>query len=156
MPKPWHPFALHHGVTPTRICSRPGFLAALDPTADVEQWRETVTAVTAEPARGAFVVVEVDATVRGFAIAGAPRPMEGETLPRDLQLFLIYQDAALHGTGSGQALLDAVLGDRPAFLWTAEDNPRARAFYARNGFLPDGERTVSPEWENLAEIRMVR
>lgn len=40
--------------------------------------------------------------------------------------------------------------------WTAEDNPRARAFYARNGFTPDGARKVEPSWEDLAEVRLVR
>ena len=62
----------------------------------------------------------------------------------------------MHGSGTGQALLDAAVGDRPAFLWTAEDNPRAQAFYRRNGFIADGARKIEPEWENLAEIRMVR
>ena len=43
-----------------------------------------------------------------------------------------------------------------AFLWVAELNPRAIAFYRKNRFEPDGERTVSAERENLVEIRMVR
>ncbi len=58
--------------------------------------------------------------------------------------------------GSGQALLDSAVADRSAFLWVAELNPRAIAFYRRNGFEADGAHTVSAEWENLAEIRMVR
>ena len=134
----------------------PEFLAALDPAADAEGWRGTITRMTEDPRRGTFVVAELDATVQGFAIAGVPRPLPGETPPREWQLFLIYQDAALHGTGSGQALLEASIGDRPAHLWTAEDNPRAIAFYRRNGFVPDGERTSDPTAEGLAEIRMVR
>jgi ribosomal protein S18 acetylase RimI-like enzyme len=134
----------------------PEFLAALDPAPEVEYWREAIANYAAQTALGTFVVAELDAAVRGFAIAGQPRPMEGEEPPRDWQLFLIYQDAALHGTGSGQALIDAVIGERPTYLWTAEDNPRAIAFYRRNGFVPDGERTVSEQWENLVEIRMVR
>lgn len=134
----------------------PEFLAALDPVADAERWRDTILAMTDDPSSGTFVVAELDGEVRGFAIAGVPRPLEGETPPREWQLFLIYQDAALHGTGSGQALLEASIGDRPAHLWTAEDNPRAIAFYRRNGFVPDGERTVDADAEGLAEIRMVR
>ena len=134
----------------------PEFLAALDPVAGAEGWRGTIVAMTDDPSLGTFVVAEVDATVRGFAIAGVPRPLPGETPPREWQLFLIYQDAALHGTGSGQALLEASIGDRPAHLWTAEDNPRAIAFYRRNGFVPDGERTEDADAEGLAEIRMVR
>ena len=39
----------------------------------------------------------------------------------------------------------------------AELNPRARAFYRRNGFAADGTRKVgSFLGEDLAEIRMVR
>jgi hypothetical protein len=64
--------------------------------------------------------------------------------------------ASLHGSGSGQGLLDAVIGTEPAFLWTAELNPRAQSFYRRNGFVADGARKVAESWENLAEIRMVR
>lgn len=134
----------------------PGFLAKLDPDADAEGWRRTIERMSQDPSLGTFVVAEVDAAVRGIAIAGPPRPMDGEEPPRDWQLFLLYLDAALHGSGAGQDLLDAAVGDRPAHLWVAEDNPRARAFYARNGFAPDGERVVSAEWEDLAEIRMVR
>jgi ribosomal protein S18 acetylase RimI-like enzyme len=132
------------------------FLATLDPTADEPGWRGTIERMTEDPSRGTFVVAEVDATVRGFAIGGPPRPLPGEKPPREWQLFLIYQDAALHGSGSGQLLLEASIGDRPTHLWTAEDNPRAIAFYRRNGFVPDGERTTDPKWENLAEIRMLR
>lgn len=95
-------------------------------------------------------VLDVEGEVRGFSIA---RETDG---PRDLELRLLYQLASEHGSGSGQALLDAALGDRPAFLWVAELNPRAQAFYRKNGFEPDGERKVEPLWENLAEIRMVR
>jgi ribosomal protein S18 acetylase RimI-like enzyme len=101
------------------------------------------------------VVAELDGEVVGFACASTPFDEEVDP-PRDLQLWFIYQYARAHGSGTGQALLDATIGDRPAYLWVAEGNPRATAFYRRNGFIPDGARKVAPEWENLAEIRMVR
>jgi ribosomal protein S18 acetylase RimI-like enzyme len=101
------------------------------------------------------VVAELDDGVVGFACASTPFDDEPDP-PRDLQLWFIYQSARAHGSGTGQQLLDAVVADRPAFLWVAEGNPRAIAFYRRNGFRPDGARKVAPEWENLAEIRMVR
>lgn len=72
------------------------------------------------------------------------------------ELDMIYQLASMHGSGSGQALLDATIADAPAFLWTAELNPRAQAFYRRNGFEPDGAREVRADWESLVEIRLVR
>jgi ribosomal protein S18 acetylase RimI-like enzyme len=101
------------------------------------------------------VVAELDGDVVGFACASTPFDDEPDP-PRDLQLWFIYQYARAHGSGTGQQLLDAVVADRAAFLWVAEGNPRAIAFYRRNGFRPDGARKVAPEWENLAEIRMVR
>jgi GNAT superfamily N-acetyltransferase len=57
---------------------------------------------------------------------------------RPEELTMLYVLARAHGTGAGQALLDAALADRPASLWVAADNPRAHAFYRRNGFVPDG------------------
>ena len=121
----------------------PGFLAAMSIPERAVGWRASVE-------RNPITVLEVDGDVRGFSIAG-----HGDG-PRDLELRLLYQLASEHGTGSGQALLDAAIGDRPAHLWVAELNPRAQAFYRRNGFEADGERKVEPLWENLAEIRMVR
>ena len=50
---------------------------------------------------------------------------------------------ALHGCGVAAGLLvRLVVGDRPAYLWVFEDNPRARAFYARHGFRRRRHRTV--------------
>lgn len=76
---------------------------------------------------------------------------------RPLELEGIYVLAAAHGSGAGQALLDASLGDRPAFLWVAEHNPRAEAFYRRNGFRRDGSvkvEAVGPH--TMTAVRMVR
>lgn len=64
--------------------------------------------------------------------------------------------ASAYGSGLGLRLLDAAIGDRPASLWVLERNPRARAFYERNGFAPDGTTELLPRFENLVEIRLVR
>lgn len=124
------------------------FLAALP--ADPEPLRRGI----ATARRTTTHVAELDGEVVGFAIAGPPR--EGEEAPRDLVLGLLYQYARVHGSGTGQALLDAALGDRPAYLWVAEDNPRAIAFYRRNGFVADGARKIEADWEDMIAIRMVR
>ena len=125
----------------------PEFLAGL--TLQTDGYREGIT----RSIRSTYHVAEFEGDVVGFAIAGPPREADP---PRDWELALLYQYARAHGSGTGQSLLDASVGDRPAFLWTAEGNERAQAFYRRNGFVPDGSRKVAPEWENLAEIRMVR
>jgi len=64
--------------------------------------------------------------------------------PRDLELEGIYIRASHYGAGVGQRLLDAAIGASPAFLWVAVDNPRAQAFYRRNGFSPDGVTATHP------------
>jgi len=125
-------------------------LAGLDPVARGERWRRTL----ANPHEGDRVsVLEVDGEIRGFASSG----LSVEIPPlRDIQLYAIYQLESEHGSGSGQQLLDAVVGDDPAELWVAEFNPRAIAFYRRNGFEFDGTQKLHPDWENLSEVRMVR
>lgn len=122
------------------------FLERLEPR--VEGYRAAI-----EAGRGRIVVAEVDGDVVGFAIAGPPRD---DDPPRDWELSLLYQYPRVHGSGTGQALLDAAVGDRPACLWVAEDNPRAHAFYRRNGFRPDGARQLIEPWENLPAVRLVR
>lgn len=125
------------------------FLAAFDEDAATERY-----AGAARPDRAGFQVAERAGRIVGLALAGEPR--EEPDPPRDLQLWILYVERDQHGTGIGQALLDAVLGDRPAFLWVADPNPRAQAFYRRNGFVADGARTTDPRWEDIPEIRMVR
>ncbi|WP_439688481.1 GNAT family N-acetyltransferase [Curtobacterium sp. SP.BCp] len=67
---------------------------------------------------------------------------------------MLYVLARAHGSGAGQALLDAALGHRSASLWVAEDNPRAQAFYRRNGFTVDGATSSFGPIER--SVRMVR
>jgi GNAT superfamily N-acetyltransferase len=102
--------------------------------------------------RMAIWVAEVDGEIVGWANTSAGRDADG---PRDLELEGLYVLDAHHGTGVGQALLDAAVGDRPAYLWVLADNPRARAFYRRNGFEPDGVEHVDEEWD-VIEVRLVR
>lgn len=126
----------------------PQFLANL--ANDADAWREGLARAER---RSVTVVAELDGEVVGFAHAG---PAVEDDAPCDWCLAMIYQYSRAHGSGTGAALLDAAVGDRPAYLWTAEGNPRALAFYRRNGFTHDGARKTIPEWENMAAIRMVR
>lgn len=61
-----------------------------------------------------------------------------------------------HGSGVGQALLDAAARDDPIQLWMAKDKPRASAFYWRNGFVFEGTERVDREVNDLEEIQLVR
>jgi ribosomal protein S18 acetylase RimI-like enzyme len=113
------------------------------------RWRELL----ATPGSVTFVATH-DGSVIGFATSG---PGRDDDSPRELELPSIYILADHYGTGAGQQLLDAVLGGMPAFLWVADNNPRARAFYERNGFRPDGTTKVGPlAGTDILEIRLVR
>ena len=101
-------------------------------------------------------VAERDGETIGFAFAGPSIGPDAEDLPRERQLYMIYVAAAHHGTGAGQALLDAVLGDAPAMLWVAKENPRAIAFYRRNGFELDGAEQIDPGAPLITDARMAR
>ncbi|WP_144882126.1 GNAT family N-acetyltransferase, partial [Isoptericola variabilis] len=95
-------------------------------------------------------VAERDGEIVGFAIAGASTTVGEHPPVRDHQLYALYVLAAHHGTGTGQVLLDAVVAPgTPAQLWVARDNPKARAFYGRNGFEPDGATHVDPALHGL-------
>ena len=77
--------------------------------------------------------------------------------PGELELLSIYVLAKAYGSGAGQALLDAAIGNRSACLWVAAENPRAISFYRRNGFEVVGEpvrRTFI--LDELDELRMAR
>jgi ribosomal protein S18 acetylase RimI-like enzyme len=115
------------------------------------QWTWIVQNVSAE---WRAAVAETDAgLVVGFALAG---PAAGADAPRPTALNMLYVLRSHHGTGIGQALLDEVLGTRPGFLWVAQDNARAQAFYRRNGFAADGAEVVDELTGAFVDVRMVR
>jgi ribosomal protein S18 acetylase RimI-like enzyme len=101
-------------------------------------------------------IAEDGGRIIGFAFVGPSFSPEGQELPRDRQVFNLYVAAAHHGSGVGQALLDATAGDGPAMLWVAKDNPRAVAFYRRNGFEFDGAEQSDPGAAKIVSARMVR
>ncbi|MGL5827087.1 MAG: GNAT family N-acetyltransferase [Nocardioides sp.] len=88
----------------------------------------------------------------GFAVAGPDRAEAGLM---GLELYAIYVRVAWYGVGVGQALLDAAVGDLPCSVWVLEHNPRAHAFYSRNGFIRDGRREFD-ERLDAWEVRLVR
>ena len=96
-------------------------------------------------------VAERDGALIGVAMAGPPEATEPGW---NRHLYVLYVLAAHHGSGAGQGLLDAVIGSHEsAALWVADANPRAQAFYKKNGFVPDGAVQVD---EGVREIRLVR
>ncbi len=101
-------------------------------------------------------VAETGGTIIGFAWVGPSEGPDGAEQPRDRMIYAIYVLAAHYGTGAGQALLDETLGTAPAMLWVAKENPRATAFYLRNGFRFDGVEQVDPHAPLITDARMTR
>jgi ribosomal protein S18 acetylase RimI-like enzyme len=128
-----------------------GFLDRMESLRDREIERRC--ARHGEPGFVEYVGV-TDGRIVGWAITGQPTDSDA---PAGRELYALYTDVATHGTGLASALLDAVLGDAPASLWVLEDNPRARAFYEKSGFAPDGTRKMlDGNLAHIPEIRMVR
>ncbi|WP_082013765.1 GNAT family N-acetyltransferase [Microbacterium hominis] len=99
-------------------------------------------------------VAEIDGRLVGWATASDGRDDDRPAL-RELEG--IYVLAQHHGTGAGQLLLDAAIAAGDAYLWMMDDNPRAEAFYRRNGFVRDGiERDRVMAGHPIHIVRLVR
>jgi len=108
-------------------------------------------------------VAEVAGELVGFAMADAAHPTgpsepiqdrNGEPAVREL--YTLYVLDSHHGAGAGQALLDATVGHDPVGLWVAKQNPRAIAFYQRNGFVFTGDEKSDPSAPAITDARMIR
>jgi ribosomal protein S18 acetylase RimI-like enzyme len=131
----------YRGLMPDAVLDRP----------DAAQRRERWWRRVIEGAEGtqSVAVAEHAHSIVGIASAGVPHD-EDATWP--LEVFVLYLLADFHGTGAGARLLEAIVADSPAALWVADENARARAFYLKHGFRPDG----SVKDVGVAAIRMVR
>lgn len=83
-----------------------------------------------------WVAVDGDEVV-GMAVAG---PCRDEDRPGERELYALYVLPSHWGTGAGQALWEAA---QPfTSVWVLKDNPRARAFYERNGFRAEATKEI--------------
>ena len=112
---------------------------------------------------------EAQAGIVGYAsfgpetdVLGAPWPhplsTDGEER-RVAELYALYVHPAWWSTGTGRALMDRVLARTAAAgyssitLWVLRDNERARRFYERAGFAPDGASNVLTSLAGVLELR---
>jgi GNAT superfamily N-acetyltransferase len=104
-----------------------------------------------------LTVAEADGRLAGFTYVG-PSETAGAA-----ELYAIHVEPALVGTGVGRLLMANALdqlaevgGDR-AVLWVLEANERARRFYDRGGWAPDGgTRFEAVNGEPVAQLRYAR
>jgi ribosomal protein S18 acetylase RimI-like enzyme len=103
--------------------------------------------------------------VVGFSMLGSYRDTDGTRDERAGEVFAIYVSPAHWSTGAGYALMRASVGHLAAHgctearLWVLADNPRARRFYERFGFVADGEtktETMSADGAAPAAVDEVR
>jgi GNAT superfamily N-acetyltransferase len=114
-----------------------GYLASLAAERRAPIWRTALSSGSAT----VHVAVDDDALI-GFAAVGPSRD-DGAAAGTG-ELTAIYVDPDHWGEGTGAALHDAGLaslaaaGHTKATLWVLDTNRRARGFYGRHGWSPDG------------------
>lgn len=119
-----------------------------------QMWTSILTSAP-RPTRRVAVATS-NGHIVGLALADEPRDAADRAAGVAQELYVLYLLRAHHGSGLGQRMLDAVLDNRSATLWVAKDNPRARAFYRRNGFALDGTEKPDDDVPSFIECRMVR
>jgi ribosomal protein S18 acetylase RimI-like enzyme len=118
---------------------------------DPERWRSRILV---PPPGWTTIVCESDGGVVGFASTGPSRDEDevGE-------LYAIYVDPDAWSTGAGRGLMAAAEAALArdydaALLWVLENNPRARGFYERAGWAPDGVRKAEERFGvRASEVR---
>lgn len=124
-------------------------LAGLEEAPRAVRWAESIQ----DDVTDVFVAAK-DGRIVGWASASAGRD-EDAPLGRELEGIYILQE--VYGTGGGQRLLDMAIGAEPAYLWILDGNPRAEAFYRKNGFDRDGvERDGRMSGHPVHIVRMTR
>ena len=135
-------------------------------------WRRTLVAVD----EGAPTVV--GCTVVGYTAFGpersglAPQPGRGraDRLPLTLaglageagEVYAIYVAPDWWSTGTGRLLMEAAVaslvsaGYRRAVLWVLDTNARARRFYEKAGWAPDGAANTMEGLGGVVEVRYTR
>lgn len=136
-------------------------LAAMRPEPAVAHWSGFAQA---EPPTRLFVAVDDDDVPVAYCLVGAAR--EEVDRHADLptgELWAIYADPAVVGTGAGNVLhemgIDHLVrnGFKHAVLWVLEGNEAAMRFYRARGWRPDGGQ-AGFEWggTQVSEVRYAR
>lgn len=132
------------------------YLSSLDETSRAEDWRTTLSQLD----RGHHVwVAEDEDGIVGFSFLGPSRDEDADRTT--MEIYSIYLDPHAWGRGVARELMRTTLGAVPAdaavTLWALDTNERARHFYRRSGFTPDGvEKMEEFGGEYLREIRYRR
>ena len=133
------------------------YLNSLEAAAREERWREHLRN---GPREGVHTWVADDGSrILGFASVGPAR--DEDAARGDEEIYSIYLDPAMWGKGVARDLMRTVLAEvgrsGSLTLWVLADNERARHFYRRHGFTPDGaEKLEEIGGVQLLEVRYRR
>lgn len=111
-----------------------------------------------EAGHDVLVATTADGVPRGFASFGPARDADRE---EDGELSTLYVDPPAQGAGVGRLLHDAALdrlrvaGFAHAIVWVFEENGHGLLFYARAGWVADGEPRQLEGWAGPA-VRLRR
>jgi ribosomal protein S18 acetylase RimI-like enzyme len=125
----------YQGILPHRL------LADLDEARSAARWLQWIE----QPDGPAVLVAEADSVLAAFGAVGPVREPKLDAHPelRTGELYSLYADPAVFGTGAGWAVHEAAMahlagqGYRHAVLWVLEANAAARRFYRRQGWRDD-------------------
>lgn len=127
-------------------------LDRMDADRMTENWRRVVT-TNGDGSTGPRTVIAVAGNDPVAFISVGPARDEDAPAPRQLWALNVHPDH--QGTGLAGRLMDQILGPGPAYLWVADGNLRAIAFYNRRGFRLDGT-SATDQHDGVLELRMVR
>lgn len=133
------------------------YLAGLDVTTRTAWWRDVL--VGAEARSMSVWVAQDDGHIVGFSSLGPSLDEDADRMT--LQIYTIYLEPSAWGQGVARELMRTVLASVPpavpVTLWVLSANERARHFYRRHGFAPDGvERLETIGGKEYLEIRYRR
>jgi len=120
------------------------------PTRRTPEERTDVWTTFLERGEGTLLVAEDHGVVSGFIAFGASRDADRHG---EIEVYTLYVDPAQWGRGFGSSLMAEVPVGATVSLWVSELNVRAREFYERRGFSPDGAREMG---HHVPVIRVVR
>ena len=101
----------------------------------------------------ALILVAVDESGEIVGVVSSLPGTSEEDLP-PLRLDVLYTASKTHGSGLGKKMVDAAIGEDPAYLWVLEGNPGAQRFYEKLGFRCDG--ATEKNWIQEVEVNTLR
>jgi ribosomal protein S18 acetylase RimI-like enzyme len=109
-----------------------------------------------------FLIAEIDGKPAGYAKLIVESTEDGITATRPIELSRLYSHQEYLGKGVGQNLMDACFehakthGHDIMWLGVWEYNPRAQAFYTKNGFREVGKHTFQLGSDPQTDLLMQR